>query len=152
MMKDPKLAGIAPALRWALFLMLLAIAMGWAAKSVLARSGRMKTADMSAQAFSTAAPGTEMKAVARIDAVKGQNLKATLLERVSDSVYRRPRAARSTIVAVLTPETSVVMGKAQDIVSGAIVQLAGTVDGDHVVHASQVVILTEYVHLAEDSK
>jgi hypothetical protein len=151
-MKNPKPFGISLALRWVLFLLLLAVAMGWAAKSLLARSSRMKMADISAQAFSTLAPGDKMMAVARIDTVTEQNLKATLLERVNDSVYRKSRARGSSITAVLTPETSVAMGKSEDIVPGAIVQLAGTVDGDHVLHASQVVILTGYVRLAEDSK
>lgn len=151
-MKDSKPAGISPTLRWIFFLVLLAVAMGWAAESVLARSARMKTADTSARTFSTTKAGIKIKAVARIDVVTGSNLKAGLLERVGDSVYRRPRAGGSTITAVLTPETSVVMGNAQDILPGAIVQLAGTVDNDHVLHASQLVILTGYVHLAEDSR
>jgi len=78
-MKSLKPAGISPALRWIFFLLLLAIAAGWAAKGVLARSARMKTADTSAQAFSMAAPGTIVKAVARIDAVNGQNLRPRCL-------------------------------------------------------------------------
>jgi hypothetical protein len=151
-MKDSEPAGISPTLRWIFFLILLAVAMGWAAKSVLARSAWMKTADTSARAFSTTKAGTKIKAVARIDVVTSSNLKAVLLERVSDSVYRRPRADGSTITAVLTPETAVVMGKVQDVIPGAIVQLAGTVDNDHVLHASQLVILTGNVHLADDSK
>ena len=124
-MKDGKRGGTAPALKWVFFLFLLALAMGWAIKSVLARSGRMKAAGITMQAFSTAAPGSVVKAVVRIDAATGRNLKATLLERVSDSVYRKPETGEASIKAVLSSETSVVMGKLQDIVPGAIVQLAG---------------------------
>lgn len=146
-MKPVKRAPVETIFRWAIFFVLLAVATGWAVKSVLARSSRMKAADSSVQAFSAAAPGSTVKAVVKIDAVTGQSLKATLLEKVSDSVYCKPRSGESGITAVLSSEFSVVMGKAQDIAPGAIVQLAGAVDGHHVVNVTQVVILTGYVHL-----
>jgi hypothetical protein len=41
------------------------------------------------------------------------------------------------------------MGKVQNIVPGAIVQLAGVLDQTHTLCASQVVVLTGYVHLTE---
>jgi hypothetical protein len=44
------------------------------------------------------------------------------------------------------------MGKLQDIVPGGVVQLAGTMDANHVLHLSQIVILTGYVQVAEDAR
>jgi len=150
-MYDRKPIGTSLALRWVLFLLLLTVAMGWAVRSVLARATMMKTADTPAQALSASEPGTRIRVVVSIDQVVGGNLKATALERVSAALYRRPRAG-GVVSAVLTPETSVVMGKTQDIVPGAIVQLAGTLDSNHTLRTSKVVILTGYVHVADDSK
>jgi hypothetical protein len=147
-----KRVGISPALRWVSFLLLVVVAMGWAARTVLAHSRHMKPADTSAQAFSTSATGTRIKVVVSIDQVVGETLKVTVLERVSDAVYRRPHAGAAAISAILSPETSVAMGKARDIVAGAIVQLAGTVDKDRTLRTSQLVILTGYVRLADDSQ
>jgi hypothetical protein len=140
---------VSPASRWAVFLLLLAAAMSWAAKGVLLRAGRMKAADTSALAFAAIAPGSATKAVVRLDRVAGDKLDGTLLERQSETVYARPRHSGLAVSAILSAETPVVMGKPQDIVPGAIVQLAGTLDDKHVLHAKQVVILTGYVRLAE---
>jgi len=150
-MNSQKHGRISSALRWACFLTLLAVAMGWVAKSVLARAGRMKTADTSAQAFSTAGAGSHMEAVVRVDKVTGRDLKCTLLEKVSETTYRRARSGEA-ISAALTPDTSIVMGKAEDVVPGAIVQLSGTIDANRILKAAGAVILTGYVHIADDPK
>jgi hypothetical protein len=84
--------------------------------------------------------------------VAGEKLKGTLLERQNDTAYRVPIANGPTLAAILTPETSVVMGGSQDIAAGAIVQLAGALDKDHVLRTKQVVILTGYVRLSESAR
>jgi len=139
-------------LNWAAFLCLLAAVMVWAVRGVLERAGRMQTANTSASVFAGQAPGTPAKAVVRLDQVAGENLKGTLLERESDTVYRVQLGSGSPVAAILTSETSVVMGRPQDIGPGAIVQLAGTLDQDRVLRAKQVVILTGYVHLSESAR
>jgi hypothetical protein len=86
----------------------------------------------------------------RVDAVSSGHLTCTLLQRESDSVYLLPPTASPAVVtAILTPDSAIVMGKVQNIVPGAIVQLAGVLDQTHTLCASQVVVLTGYVHLTE---
>jgi hypothetical protein len=50
------------------------------------------------------------------------------------------------------PETSVVMGKPEDIVPSAIVQVSGTLDANHSLQANEIVILTHYVRLSETAR
>jgi hypothetical protein len=112
-------------------------------------SQRMSTADTSDSLFESIAPGSSAKAVVRLDSVKGEELKGTLLEKQSDTVYRVPFRRTVAVIAVLTPDASVVMGKPQDIAVGAVVQLAGTIDASHILQTNQVVILTGYVRLSQ---
>jgi hypothetical protein len=86
--------------------------------------------------------------VVRLESVKGNELKGTLLERQSDTVYLLP-SERTPVIAVLTSDTSVVMGKPQEIAVGVVVQLGGTIDANHVLQTNQVVILTGYVRVSQ---
>ncbi len=133
--------------KWTIFLLVLAIVMGWAVRGVLQRAGRMHTASTSASMFAGTPAGNTAKAVIRLDQVVGNRLKGTLLEQESDASYRVAIGSGSVVAAILTPETSVAMGKPRDIAPGAVVQLAGTLDRDRVLHAKQVVVLTGYVHV-----
>jgi hypothetical protein len=141
-----------PIVKWASFLLLLAVVMVWAVRGVLLRAARMKAADTPASAFYAMTAGTRTSAVVRLQRVAGKDLEGVLLERETDTLYRQPNTNGSTMAAVLTSETSVVMGKAEDIVPGAIVQLAGILDAHHALRTKQVVILTGYVRLLEGSR
>jgi hypothetical protein len=136
-------------LKWVIFLSVLACVAVWAIRGVLVRAQQMSTADTSASTFASSPPGSLAKAVVRLDSVKGKELKGTLLEKQSDTVYLLPSERTPIVIAVLTPDTSVVMGKPQDIADGAVVQLAGTIDANHVLQTSQVVILTGYVRVSQ---
>jgi len=151
-MRDRKRLYDSSVLKWTVFLFLLAVVMVWAVRGVLDRAWRMQTASTSASVFARMTPGTQAKAVIRLDQVAGEKLKGTLLERESDTGYRAPIGNGSEVAAILTSETSVVMGRPQDIVKGAIVQLAGTLDQDRVLRAKQIVILTGYVRLLESAR
>ena len=140
------------ALKWLLFVAVIASVTAWALRGVLVRTARMQTADTSASMFAATPPGSKTKAVVRLDRVDGKELKGTLLERQSDTVYLVPSRGSPTITALLTPETSVVMGTPQDIAVRGIVQLAGTMDKNHVLVVGQVVILTGYVRLSQPPK
>jgi hypothetical protein len=85
----------------------------------------------------------------RLESVKGADLKGILLERQSDTAYLMPTDKTPSLTAVITADTSVVMGKPEEIAVGAVVQLAGTVDANHVLQTTQVVILTNYVRVSE---
>jgi hypothetical protein len=86
----------------------------------------------------------------RLESVKGNELKGTLLKRQSDTVYLLPSERTPPVIAVLTSDTSVVMGKPQDIAVGAVIQLGGTIDANHVLQTNQVVILTGYVRVSQN--
>ena len=139
-------------LKWVIFLAALAAVAVWAVRGVWVRAQQMSTADTTASAFASIAPGSSAKAVVRLDSVKGNELKGTLLERQSDTVYHLPSATTRPVIAVLTPDTSVVMGRPQDIAVGAVVQLAGTIGANHVLQPTQVVILTGYVRVSQETR
>jgi hypothetical protein len=141
-----------PIVMWSTFLLLLAVVMVWAVRGVRLRAARMKAADTQASAFFAMTTGTPTKAVVLLDGVAGKDLKGKLLQRETDTVYRQTNEAGSRIYAGLRPETSVVMGKPEDIVPGAIVQISGTLDANHSLQANQIVILTGYVHLLETAR
>lgn len=139
-------------LRWICFLVVLALASTWAVRDVLARAAQMRAADTPASSLYTMPAGSHTKLVVSLERVSGAKLEGTPLERLADTVYRRPVTKAPSIVAELTPETSVVMGKPQQIVAGAVVQLAGTVDRNHALQTTQIVILTDYVRVLEGAK
>lgn len=141
-----------PMVRWSLFSFLLILTLVWSGRDVLLRARQMKAADTSSSAFFAMRAGTRTKAVVLLDDVAGKELRGKLLERNADTVYRKASASAPAIDAVLTPETSVVMGKPEDIASGAIVQISGIVDENHALQAREIVILTGYVHLAESAR
>jgi hypothetical protein len=139
-------------LRWIIFLALLGCVAIWAIRGVLVRAQQMSTADTSTSTFAHLPPGSSAKAVVRLESVKGTDLKGILLERQSDTVYLLPSDKTPSVTAVITPETSVVMGKPEEIAVGAVVQLAGTVDANHVLQTTQIVILTNYVRVSEKAR
>ena len=135
--------------KWTIFLLVLTIVMVWAMRGVLQRAGGMHTANDSASVFAGTAPGGPAKVVIRLDQVVGDRLRGTLLDRENDTAYRI--GLGPTVAAILTPETSVVMGRPRDIAPGAVVQIAGALDNGRVLHAKQVVILTGYVHVLKSA-
>jgi hypothetical protein len=136
-------------LKWIIFLAVLAAVAVWAVRGVLVRAQQMSTAETTVSAFPSISPGSSAKAVVRLESVKGNELKGTLLERQSDTVHLLPYERTPLVIAVLTSDTSVVMGKPRDIAVGAVVQLGGTIDANHVLQTNQVVILTGYVRVSQ---
>jgi hypothetical protein len=139
-------------LKWFIFLTVLACVAVWAIHGVLVRAQQMSTANTSASTFASLLPGSSAKAVVRLESLKGTDLKGILLERQSDTVYLLPSDRTPSVTAVLTPDTSVVMGKPEEIAVGGVVQLAGTVDANHVLQTTQIVILTSYVRVSEKAR
>jgi Kef-type K+ transport system membrane component KefB len=139
-------------LKWIIFLALLAAVGVWAVRGVLVRARQMSTAGTTASTFATISPGSSAKAVVRLESVSGKELKGTLLEKQRDTVYLLPSESTPSVIAGLTPDTSVLMGKPKDIAVGAVVQLAGVLDADHVLQTNQVVILTGYVRVSQKAR
>ncbi|HEX3472615.1 MAG TPA: hypothetical protein VHT28_15650 [Silvibacterium sp.] len=148
-MRDQKPVSASPLFRWTIFLVLLGAVSTWSIRSTLVHAKRMKPAATSAAAFSTLQPGARATAVVQLDKVSGESLTGTLLQRESDTVYRRTVSDTNLVSAILTPKTAVVMGKAEDILPGAIVQISGVLDTNHALQADQVVILTGYVNVTQ---
>lgn len=65
-----------------------------------------------------------------------------MLQQKSETVY-----ARTSTPAVVhaSPQTKIVMGKAEDVHAGAVVHVTGSAENDHSISAEQIVILTGYV-------
>jgi hypothetical protein len=151
-MQGRKLRIDGPTLKWMIFLTVLACAATWAIRGILVRAQRMAAADTSASMFASIASGSPAKAVLRLDSVNGKELKGTLLEKQSETVYLAPFERAPAVIAVLTPDTSVVMGKPQDIKVGAVVQLSGNIDANHILQTNLVVILTGYVRVSQKER
>jgi hypothetical protein len=151
-MRNQKSVSASPFFRWAVFLVLLGAVSTWSIRSTLVHAKRMNPADTSVAAFSKLQPGARASAVVQLEQVSGEHITATLLQRESDTVYRRTVSDSNLISVVMTPKTTVVMGKREDLVPGAIVQIAGVLDENHALRADQVVILTGYVHVAQGTK
>jgi hypothetical protein len=77
------------------------------------------------------------------EATEGRIL-GKLLEKQDETHYART-AKQAEVVR--GKDTTLVMGKAEDIHTGAIVHVTGKVDDDHSVHAQQIVVLTGYVQV-----
>jgi hypothetical protein len=116
------------------------------------KSGRMaKTMSAAAssdeQEFSRSAVGSTAKFVAELTEVTTEGkITGRLLQKKTEEVYART----ATVATVQSNEhTKIVMGKAADLMAGAVVHVTGTVQKDHAVAAEQIVILTGYVKVRE---
>lgn len=109
------------------------------------RAAGMRAATTRAASVLNARPGARIDAVARLKANENNNTySAQLLESSGETTYRETPAL---IRIALGADTSVLMGSGTDVKPGAVVQASGRMDGAHVLHASQLVILTGYVRV-----
>jgi len=126
------------------------IATSWITRSVLVRARRMRPADSPTSVLRAMSTGQDIRAVVYVNSVADGKLSGTLLQRENDTVYRQPAAdSGSELEAALTTKTVVVMGRPQDIVPGAVVQVAGILDHSHILHTNQIVILTGYLRVEQ---
>lgn len=127
--------------RWSVFLLVLlaclALASVWAGRSM-----KMKAQAAGPTQFLVLKPGEVAKIVFEVTAMPSNNgVAGTLLEKQDETHYTRT----ATEVDVITDaKTAIVMGKPADIRKGAILHVTGTLDGNHILHANQLVVLTEY--------
>jgi hypothetical protein len=134
-----------PSKRWTLFLLVLlaflAFAAMWAGKSM-----RRKGQAAGSSEFLGLQPGQIAKVVLEVTAIPSDHrLTGKLLEKQNETRYTRT----STEVDVsLDARTRIMMGSRSDVRSGAILHVTGSVEENHALRASQVVVLTEYVTLS----
>jgi len=130
---------------WTLVFVIGVAAAGAVALDVYRRSGGMRPTMSPIAAVLAATRGSTVKAVIRLEGHAGKNTySAALLEGNNGADYR---TTQSHIRVALSADTALVMGGVADIKPGAVVQVTGTMDSEHALHASQIVILTGFVHL-----
>jgi hypothetical protein len=104
----------------------------------------MGTHTASAVEFVQLKPQDETRIVIEVDSAEQGRIHGKMLDRQDDTHYRR---TAKPVVVNWGGETKIVMGKIEDIRSGAIVHVAGKVAADRSVQAAQIVILTGYVQV-----
>ena len=130
-------------------LSVIAIAIVAALSLIYVWSGAGKMMKMQAEAASNAAfaglkADDQAKLVIEVNQARPGSIRGTLLEKRDETHYER-----TTKLAKVSwgPETAFVMGKSDDLRTGAVVHVAGKVAADHSVRARQIVILTGYVRV-----
>ena len=130
---------------WTLVILIGIASVGAIGFDIYRRAGGMRAATATAASVLATQPGASVKAVVRLEGAAERNTySAELLESSDGTEYR---ITPSHVRIALSGDTAVVMGGAADIKPGAVVQVAGSMDGAHTVHASQIVILSGFVHL-----
>jgi hypothetical protein len=132
-------------LLWALASSVILVAISAIVFDVTRRAAGMKAAATRPALVLAAAPNTIVRAVVRLEGkAEADVYLAELLESVGETTYRE---TPTRIQVTLTAGAKVVMGSGKDVRPGAIVQVAGTMDGQLTLHASQIVILSGYIQL-----
>jgi len=122
-------------------LMVISLAVVW---RVAGMAMRMKTEASPSSQVATLRPGEQAKVVIEIGTTDSHAFFGTLLEKQTETAYRRT----STLLRARYDEnTKIVMGKASDVHSSAIVHVTGTVKEGGFIHADQIVVLTGYVEV-----
>jgi len=108
------------------------------------RMMRMQTHAANQAEFVQLKPQDTAKIVVELTEATEGRIRGNLLEKQDETHYMR---TGSQAAVVWGKDTTIVMGKAEDIHPGAIVHVAGKVAADHRVQAEQIVILTGYVQV-----
>jgi hypothetical protein len=104
---------------------------------------KMKTQAAGPAQFLVLKPGEVAKIVFEVTAMPSDNdLAGKLLEKQDETHYTR---TATEVELIPVAKTAIVMGNRANIRKGAILQVTGTLDENHILHANQLVVLTEYV-------
>ena len=127
--------------RWSVFLLVLlaclALAVMWAGRSM-----KMKAQAAGPAQFLALKPGEVAKIVFEVTGASDLELAGNLLEKQDETHYTR---TTTEIEVIADARTAIVMGSRADVRGGAILHVTGTLDENHLLHANQLVVLTEYV-------
>ena len=116
----------------------LALAAMWAGRSM-----KMKAQAAGPAQLLVLKPGEVAKIVFEVTAMPSDNdLTGKLLEKQDETHYTR---TATEVELIPVAKTAIVMGNRADIRKGAILHVTGTLDENHILHANQLVVLTEYV-------
>jgi hypothetical protein len=114
-------------------------------ENIVHRADAMQPAGTGTAQFAALKPGDAVKAIVRVDQVAaGSTFAATLLSQKTESGYS---ATDTTLHAKWDAQTQFVMGLANDLKVGAVVEIVGSLSADRVTIARKLVILSQYVHV-----
>lgn len=105
---------------------------------------RMQTQAASNSEFAELKNEDQAKIVVEITEASAEKIHGRLLEKKDETHYTR---AANSVEILWGKSTAVVMGKAEDIRSGAVVHVTGEVGAYRSVEANQIVVLTGYVQV-----
>ena len=108
------------------------------------RMMNMQTHAANQAEFAQLKPQDVAKIVVEVTEAAEGRILGKLLEKQDETHYAR---TVNQAEVVWGKDTALVMGKAEDIHTGATVHVMGKVADDHSVHAQQIVILTGYVQV-----
>ena len=99
----------------------------------------------SVQRVAGATSGEHITAILEVTAVSTDGLlSGRVLERKSETLYQR---TDHMLQIRWNADTPIVMGKPQDITTGAVFQVSGQLDAARILNADRIVILTGYVSI-----
>jgi hypothetical protein len=111
----------------------------------LSRAMRMTVKAAPSAEIAQLKPGHAAKVLLELTSVAADgHAEGRVLEKQSETLYRR---GATTLQVVFSNDTPMVMGKAADLHRGAVVHVTGTIREDHLLRATQIVILTGYVRI-----
>lgn len=119
----------------------LSLAFVW---SGAGRMMRMQTQAASNAEFAQLKADDDTKIVIEVEEASGGKIRGKLLERQDETHYSH---TQNLADVTWGKETGIVMGKAEDIHSGAVMHVTGKMGADRSVQAKQIVILTGYVRV-----
>jgi hypothetical protein len=105
---------------------------------------KMKAQTAGPAQFLALKPGEVAEIVFEVTGAPDHELAGNLLEMQDETHYTR---TTTEIEVIADAMTAIVMGSRADARGGAILHVTGTLDENHLVHANQLVVLTEYVSI-----
>lgn len=129
---------------WSMLIVMLILLLALVVGKSGSMAKRMSTVTASnGQDFAHSATGSQVEFVVEIrEAGADGKITGELLEKKTEEIYTR---TTTPVTVQWNAQTKMVMGKAADVRSGALVHVTGTVQKDHSLQAKQIVILTGYV-------
>jgi hypothetical protein len=128
---------------WIVLLVALALLAFYAMRRSLGKAMQMNSEPTATASMAQLKPGDELKVVLELTSVTpAASIEGNVLEKQSETVYRR---TGNTIKIGFDAATPVVMGKAPDVHTGAVVHIKAKMGDDRLLHTEQIVVLTGYV-------
>lgn len=97
---------------------------------------------MTSTQFTNSSKGSSIQIVVRIDSVARQTIKATVLNRQTDTQYT---VSKVSVQVYLADGTPVVMGNLSDVSPGALIFVNGVVTDPLRADIKRIVVLTKYL-------